>query len=323
MTMHEYLLPFQQRLIDQVTVALEEINAGGNSQGILLIGASGSGKTHGLDEVAKQYAPKMEGYQPQRPCCRISVTAQADASATAMTVLQQLGKPITPTARTNLKMLEPDMQAALRARGVRILIFEEFHNAMLAGTPQLRGQLARLIKNIWNLSPQDTPLSWSTPQKERGDSRLVVIVSGTDELYKVFERDTELSSRFGCVIVASSVAFFPPESFRDFRYVFRSLAERFGLSDRLLATDDSTVARCLLACEAHLRKLEKLMQRTASMVRRSDATETIQNLLARAFEEVCGVGGLANNPFRLTEEELAIEVTKARSSQGRGRPRMN
>ena len=41
MGMYDYLLPFQQHLLDQVDMALEEIQGGGTSQGILLIGASG------------------------------------------------------------------------------------------------------------------------------------------------------------------------------------------------------------------------------------------------------------------------------------------
>lgn len=266
----DFLLPFQERLLEQVETALGEIAAGGNSQGIQLIGASGSGKTHGLDALADRYPPTIgiDGKQRITPCCRVAMAAQADAVATAASVLHQLGKPPRGGAKPNLKLLEPDVHRGLLAHRVRILVFEEFHNALLASTPQLRGQMARFLKNLWNLHPEDSPLRWSTPEPERGDHRLVVIVSGTDELVKVFEKDAELASRFGCVVKAEQVAFFPPESFDNFRNVYSSLAARFGLSDRLSPEDYSMVARCMLACGPHLRKLEKLLQRMATLVRR-------------------------------------------------------
>ena len=308
-----FLLPFQERLLEQVETALDEIAAGGNSQGIQLIGASGSGKTHGLDALADGYPPTI-GYNGQRitPCCRVAVTAQADAVSTAASVLHQLGKPLRASTRPNLKLLEPDMHRALRSHRVRILVFEEFHNALLASTPQLRGQIARFLKNLWNLHPEDSPLRWSAPEPGRDDQRLVVIVSGTDELVKVFEKDAELASRFGCVVKAEQVGFFPKESFDNFRNVYGSLAGRFGLSDRLSPEDDSTVARCMLACGPHLRKLEKLLQRMATLARRLDGPKIDLELLAAAFDAVGGAtGASSSNPFKLTEAEVTTLVAKA------------
>lgn len=307
-----YLLPFQKRLLEQVETALDEIAAGGNSQGIQLIGASGSGKTHGLDALADRYPPTIDGKQRITPCCRVAMAAQADAVATAASVLHQLGKPLRVSTRPNLKLLEPDMHRALLAQRVRILVFEEFHNALLASTPQLRGQMARFLKNLWNLHPEDSPLRWSTPEPERGDHRLVVIVSGTDELVKVFEKDAELASRFGCVVKAEQVNFFPTKSFNNFRNVYGSLAARFGLSDRLSPEDDSMVARCMLACGPHLRKLEKLLQRMATLVRRPYVPKTDLGLLAAAFDAVGGAtGDSSKNPFELTEAEVTALVAKA------------
>lgn len=313
----DYLLPFQERLLAQVEAALGEIAAGGNSQGIQLIGASGSGKTHGLDELVKRYPHGLDESQRLTPCCRVAVTAQGDAVSTAAAVLRQLGKPITSKPRQSLKFLEPDMQQALLAQRVRILVFEEFHNAMLAGTPQLRGQIARFLKNLWNLHPQGSPASWATPQIGRDDHRLVVIVSGTDELLKVFEKDAELASRFGCIVRADKMAFSPPESFRSFQNVFGSLTDRFGLSDRLSPKDYSTVARCMLACGPHLRKLEKLLQRMATLARRPDAPTAIFELLGASFDEVGGATGPSINPFTLNEDEVTDLVAKAIPRQRR------
>lgn len=312
---NDFVLPFQQRLLDQVEMALEEIKAGGNSQGILLIGASGTGKSHGLDLVANRYAfEQMDGYQRITPCCRVSASTKADAYTTVAGVLTQLGKPM-PNAKgnSNLMTLELSMQAALVAHRVQILIFEEFHNALLSGTPQLRGQTARLLKNQWNQSPLETAIGWAVPDIQRGDHRLVNVISGTDELREVFDKDKELGSRFGCVVEASSLNFSPPDSFKDFRYVFRSMAERFGLSDRLDADDDAIVARFLAACEAHLRVLEKLMQRTATLSRRQGVLVITLELLATAFDQIGGTTHPMGNPFRWTDEELTAHIVRSQA----------
>lgn len=87
------------------------------------------------------------------------------------------------------------MHAAMRAHKVLILIFEEFHNALLSNSPLFRGQTARMLKNIWNQAPLESAGGWAIPDIHRGDYRLLIIVSGTNELRKPFDTDKELGSR--------------------------------------------------------------------------------------------------------------------------------
>lgn len=314
---HDCILPFQQRLLDQIDMSLEEIEAGGNSQGILLIGGSGTGKSHALELVVSRYGTvRMEGYQRINACCRVAAATKADAATTATSVLAQLGKP--NAAKTSLDALERSMMAALRAHKVQILMFEEFHNALLSGAPLLRGQTARLLKNTWNQNPLETPDGWAIPDHRRGDYRLAIIVSGTDELREPFKKDKELASRFSCVIETDQLGFEPRESFRDFRLVFRSLAERFALASRLDANDDDLVARFLVACEAHLRILESLLQRIATLSRRHPGQEMTMDLLASAHDQVAGESHPRGNPFRWTAEEVVSHVLREQArSQAR------
>jgi len=309
MGMHDCILPFQQRLLDQIDMSLEEIEGGGNSQGILLIGASGTGKSHALELVVNRYgAVRMEGYQRINACCRVAAATKADAATTATSVLAQLGKP--NAAKSSLDALERSMMAALRAHKVRLLIFEEFHNALLSGAPLLRGQTARLLKNTWNQNPLESADGWAIPNQQRGDYRLAIIVSGTDELREPFKKDKELASRFGCVIETDQLAFKPAESFRDFRRVLRSLAERFNLASRLDANNDDLAARFLAACQAHLRILEKLLQRIATLSRRHPGQEITMDLLANAYDQVAEKAHPRGNPFRWTADEVASYVTR-------------
>lgn len=312
MSENDFLLPFQQRLLEQIDLALEEVNAGGNSQGILLIGASGTGKSHGLDMAANLYErPQRDGYQRITPLIRVSASTKADAYTTAAGVLRQLGKPMPPTrGSASLLTLELSMQEALLAHRVRILMLEEFHNALL-GSKQLRGQTARLLKNLWNQSPQEVANDWAVPNTLRGDQRLVIVISGTNELREVFETDKELGSRFSCMVEAKSLAFFPVESLQDFRHVFRSMAKRFALS--LDANDDVIVPRFLAACEGHLRLLEKLMQRTATLSRREGGQKITLGLLARAFDTMGGAPHPLGNPFGWTDDVLAAHIVRSQA----------
>jgi hypothetical protein len=310
--MSDFLLPFQHKLVKAVETALYEIDRGGNSQGILLIGPPGSGKTHGLDEVARGYPPSIDGDQPKVTCCRSLIPANAGAGATAGAAIGRLGK---PDAGSSITVLEPQLTAAMIAREVRILMFEEVHNALLAGSPNLRGQLPRLLKNIWNQPPPNASSSWAKPEPGRGDMRIVIVLSGTRELEPVFERDQELASRFLCVIRAQLPAFSPPESFRDFRYVLRSLANRFGISELVPASDDSIAARCLFGCEFHYRKLEYLLQRVATLAKTSVEPVSPIELLSIASEQVGGLKAATRNPFRWSEDELAEHVANALPDQ--------
>jgi len=139
------LLPPQERLLDQVQKALEEIEHGGTSRGILMSGPSGTGKTTAMDLVANLVAKlplsKDPGIQRCIPCCRIEAKARSDAASVAQSILEELGKP--PAATRRLRGWEVERQAhqALIACGVRVLILEEFNNALLANTKHLRGQL--------------------------------------------------------------------------------------------------------------------------------------------------------------------------------------
>ncbi|ODS68317.1 MAG: hypothetical protein ABS38_06895 [Acidovorax sp. SCN 68-22] len=313
MGIYDYKLPFQQRLLDEVDMALEEIRAGGNSHGILLMGASGTGKSHALDLVVGRFgAESQEGYQRIKTCCRVSSAAKADAPSIAAGVLAQLGKPVsTSSGTTKLSELELSMHAAMRAHKVLILILEEFHNALLSNSPLFRGQTARMLKNIWNQAPLESAGGWAIPDTHRGDYRLLIIVSGTDELRKPFDTDKELGSRFSCVIETEQPRFFPPESLREFRLVLQSLAERYGLADHLDANNDDVASRLLIACGAHYRKLEKLLQRIATLSRRHPEQNLSLEMLATAYDQVGDNGHLIGNPFRWSSEEVTAYVKRA------------
>jgi len=312
------LLPPQQRLLDQVQKALAEIDHGGSSRGILMSGPSGTGKTTAMDLVAKLPLPRGTGPQRCVPCCRIEAKARSDTSSVAQSILEELGKPAAVTRRLRGWELERQVHQALIACGVRILILEEFNNALLANTKHLRGQLAQFLKNLWNLHPVGDPSSWALPQPSRGDRRLVIIVSGTEEIRPVFDRDAELSSRFDIRINTTRLWFDSAKSCEQFARVFGSLVERFGLSEAIDASNASTLARSMFATQAHLRELESLLRRAATLHRAAGAELTGEALLAEALDDRRGPHEGRANPFRWSYEELKERVAAARNAPRHG-----
>lgn len=308
----EFLLPHQALLISRIDTALEEVRNGSNSQGILFIGASGSGKTHALDVATRSLRQRKDGHQRIIPCCRVGADATASTASIASAILVQLGVPLHVSSQLKPKQLEPMVMDALRACEVQLLIFEELHNALKASSRQLRGQLSRFLKNLWNLSPADSSSNWARPDRTRGDHRLVILASGTDELKDVFyhQEQKELQSRFGCLVEATKLSFSPSESFRAFRGVLAAMIRRSQLNHKLSATDNEVASRTLIACDGHLRVLETILCRSATLERRSANSMNSLELLACAFDEVGGETTSERNPFRWSTAEIAARIKK-------------
>lgn len=310
-------LPFQQELIDQVQKALLEIDAGGSSKGIVLVGPSGTGKTTAIDLIASLYAPYVDGVQRCVPCCRITAAAQVKADFLGRSLLQQLGRPLQSTSKLHGGALEAAVHDALTACRVRIVVFEEMNNALLSGSPQLRGQVSRFLKNLWNQHRLDDPSLWSRAQPERQDKRLVIIVSGTDDVRPAFDRDAELSSRYSCRINTAQLWFHPPEFMRHFRSVFITLVARFGLTHRLGSPDAELLSRCMFACDSHLRRLEALLCRASTLQSMRGSDSEPLELLARSFEEVLQGDVSHDNPFRWSRELVKQRVLSAPKTRQR------
>jgi hypothetical protein len=291
-----YLLPHQMDLLNQVRKAREEIAIGGESRGILFMGGSGGGKSYAFKLLKQEMREGARGVQRIVPFCDVSAPIKSDAASIARDILHTLGKPLTMTARLKPNELEAQLYGALDACEVDVLGIQEFHNALLSTSKELRGHLNRLIKNMWNA--------------ERSRKR-VIIISGTDEIRTVFGRsDEELRSRFSCRIYTISLWFDSPDGVRHFRGVATSMAARVGLLDRIDLNDNIVLARLLFSCEGHLRLLDSLFTRVVLLARGSGQVST-NDLLAHAFDEVLAKQPGASNPFHWTEEKLRLEMRGA------------
>ena len=170
------------------------------------------------------------------------------------------------------------------------------------------GVLSSLTKNM---APEDSSLGWSKPAPGRDDWRVIIVVSGTEELLPVFDKDAELSSRFSTIVRAQQLGFTPPAAFKEFRGVLKHMVAHEELTGWLVANDNDLAARIMLACNGHLRLLEKLLQRTATLWTKAGKNRDLPPLalLAQAFPAINSSG--ATNPFELAPEELQNRVASA------------
>jgi hypothetical protein len=116
------LLSFQQKFVDQVDLALDEIRAGGNSVGIALVGPSGSGKTHGIDVIAARFLATGEGRDRTIPLIRTTAASLNGSPAMARSILKLHG--VRPEIVKKTIDVEAAANHSIEMRSTDIFVFE-------------------------------------------------------------------------------------------------------------------------------------------------------------------------------------------------------
>jgi hypothetical protein len=278
--METFLLPHQTALLRQVELALIEVQTTGSSRGVLLIGPSGSGKTYLLDVLAERMPPIFVAGQRRIRVCVVSLGAASDPTSIMRRILAALGKPESMTARIKVADLEWQVLDAMDACGVEILVIEEFHN-------------------FWNAE---------------NHSKRVILISGTAEIVEVFDGDDELNSRFGARVYAVSLWFDSPEGTRHFRGIAEAIANRHGVLHFADIKNNIVLARLLFACRGHLRRLDELCARVATLARTEPAVGDPAGIWASAFSQVAAKSEASENPFLVPEEEIRRRTLTLRNA---------
>ena len=284
-----FLLPHQSALIRQVDLALAEVALTKTSRGLLLIGPSGSGKTFMLDLLARRMPPTTTSGQRKIRVCTVSLESSGDPASIMRAILAKLGKPQSVTAKMRVADLEWQVIDALDACGVEILILEEFHNALLKTDSRFRGQANRLLKNLWNADDH---------------TKRVILISGTEAIRKIFDGDDELNSRYGCRVNAASLWFDAQGRSPHFRGIAEAITNRHGVNHLIDTGNKLVLGRLLFACHGHLRRLDELCARVATLARGQPAEADHSCLWAAAVVEVVARSTGSSNPFVMPEDEL-------------------
>jgi hypothetical protein len=318
--MTDYRRPWQSKLLEQVSLALEEMRATHTSRGIVVIGESGVGKTHAFDLLSEQFAPHTVAGELVVPSFRVAVSAATDVHSYLESCLEQLGRPSggLPHAKLFRTFLK-----AMEKKKAELGMLEETHNAILKSSSAIGKGMTELLKNLWNFHEPTISTNWTRPARgDKSRKAVVLVVSGTPELEGPLFSNDELSSRFGTVVRAPTPALFPDEARMDFQQLVKQMRDRHGLPRDVSPNDVALLARVFFATSGHLRKLDFLFVR-ASGLRALNPQLSLLPMLAQAYDSVIAPARSEGqgNPFLWSKEDLEARVNsealRARATKAR------
>lgn len=297
------LLPHQARLVEAIRVCLDEVAASGNSRGILLLGDSGTGKSHAFDAVEALFSgsAKTDGVQRLTPVVRVDLRTATTPTAVARAMLGKLGRPTKDTAK--LEILETMLSDALTTHCSVIVLLEELHNALTKESKRFAGKTGELMKSLWNRLPPESVNAHRSTNGPGGHQKLVIVASGLPVLRGVFSKDRELASRYSTIIEAPYLTLATPENIRLVRQMVNEFRKRFSLAEVVDPNDNEMIARLYLATGMHLRYLENLFSRAMRLHQRSPELGPMQ-LMREAYVSALSVVHAPLNPFDIDTEKL-------------------
>lgn len=302
------VIPFQGQLLNRIAAAETELNEGGNSQGFLLLGEPGVGKTFVLDELAARYQSTIDSNQRITPLVRLAPKPGAGFESICADMLERLGMSRTAVERVKPKFLERALFDALVRHRVQTVVLEELHNALTREGKQLRSRLTDFLKNLWNFYPTTTDCNWASSSPGLEQRKLLIIVSGKPELEAVFATDKELQSRYNNIVRAPRLSIRTADEFRAFREMVVHFSHRFPVAAAFDAASDDFAIRCYLATNAHMRHLEKLFERARTLARTRPWDEgNAYSIFSAAYDEVVPDKQRKVEPFSATTEQVHHE----------------
>lgn len=311
------LLPHQGRLVEAIRACLDEVAASGNSRGILLVGDSGTGKSHAFDAVEALFSgsAKTDGVQRLTPVVRVDLRTATTPTAVMRAMLGKLGRPISKDT-VKLDTLETMLHDALTTHRSVIVLLEELHNALTKESKRFAGKTGELMKSLWNRLPPESVGAPRLANGPEGHQKLVIVASGLPVLREVFTKDRELASRYSSIIEARYLTLATPESIRLVRQVVNEFRKRFSLAEVVDPNDNEMIARLYLATGMHLRYLENLFSRAMRLHKRSPELGPMQ-LMREAYVSALSVVHALHNPFDVDTERLGQMV----ANESKGKPR--
>lgn len=272
MTRFEVVLPHQARFLEEISLALEEIQDDSDSVGIVLAGDSGAGKTYSVDLAVAQFEAQVRLVRDQ-----IDIKNNAVEHHLA-NVLERLGRP--PTPKDMDRGLGKLARRVLADMDVRLVFLEEAHNGLVKSEKKFRGQMGEHLKNFWN-APPDEEVNWAGAAPGKNAHKKVIVLTGTDELLDALDQDAQLRSRFNRVVHASCPALFPDDEGQRFRRIVRSIAERHSIRDIVDVNDAAVISYVYAVTNRNLRELNSLLRRVKTL-RRKTPEATVLDLLREA-----------------------------------------
>lgn len=254
----------------------------GGPHNMLLIGDSGSGKTFTLNHFnALQFdTQNASAYR------RLQMLTPSDAKPKSMnaTILEATGDAFA--WRGTYHQQWGRLPAALDARGVEIIMFDEFQH-VFEGKPQATTKSAmQWLKNVHNKLHRP------------------IVLSGLTNIRGFVQSSAELARRFSVVVRLPRLAISSPEHTREFRRVLAEISAAMPYPPVIPFAEDVMLLRFYCASGGALGPVTDLAKRASLYTHESGAHKTSLEHLAAAFAaEFAGATGDVN-PFELPHDKL-------------------
>ena len=194
--------------------------------------------------------------------------------------------------------MEDALRDALIEHKTAVVALEEVHNALTNEGKQFRSRMRNFLKNLWNFSPADDSLEWASASPGKFQRKLIVLVSGTSALKKVFEDDDELRTRYNNIVIANRLSISSPEEFKAFRMILIRFAIRFRLAMEYDFKSAEFAMRCYLGTGANMRAVERLFERAGTLSRRlRTSKQSVEQIFSSALKQVDESQSAIFDPF--------------------------
>lgn len=264
--------------IDKIMLTPSAVRA----QCILLVGASGMGKTALLD-FAKRHYTKLLGEEVRRQLvCVILPQLTSDRRLFYGRILKSLGMPHRTTDKPDF--LHEQVVDALRDVGTRVLIIDEFHNFLGGG---VKGHLAEHMAAIRDLS--NIPVS--------------IVGAGTRSVESCVLADDQLEQRFSRYWLE---AWEESDELRDFLATWESRIP-LKLSSELAGS--ALLPLLMRLSRGHMRQMMNIIKLAAELAVTTKVEHITEEVLRRAFQELSSVskGYAGQAKAKSSEREVKYE----------------
>lgn len=210
--------------------------------GLWFYGEGGSGKSFLLKSVVEAHPPYETETGPVFPVLMITLPGRVAESTLMAMLLLQMGSDIRFIASQDNQQLEATLVAALKASGVRAIIFDEAHHlwGINQSSKKADSGLGGLVGN--------------TIKRIHDDSGVAYIFSGIPELKPMVEKSRELYSRW-----RGSRVLQPFENDAKFRALLGALDQAIPMPKPAGLSGEKLASQIHKACEGNFRLLKSLL----------------------------------------------------------------
>lgn len=237
--------------------------------GLWVYGDGGSGKSFLLNSVAEAHPPYETETGPIFPVLMVTLPGRVAESTLMAMLLMQMGCDIRFIANQSNDDLETTLVTALKASGVRAIIFDEAHHLWGVNSSSkkaasgLGGVVGNTLKRIYDRSG------------------VAFIFSGIRQLKLIVDVDPQLSTRW-----AGNRLLTPFGNDVSFRGILAALDKAIPMPEPADLAANKLASKIHVACQGHFRTLKDLLAEAVYLASVENAPSLTREHFRRSYIDI-------------------------------------